>query len=290
MSVPMVGMISSNGKDLRAHTWPQDMILLPSGTKRVNNSALEEWIKRYDPMWCQFVPHHSEGGNDAVMNDLVHRQLVQRLIDQRLYAVASWDVQGSPGLWNTLLLLPCNTSGLIGAVFSSVGKPELPTPSGPSSLDDPTRFIEDPIRVGVLNTELRSFCPFSEPIQLLGKYLVYDEPTYPTTSEPRPEAVNYSSGSESGSNEGRSRAESPGVCKTPEQQRGWDYSYPVVPQVAGQVEDPEVVVSSQQTFAFDFDIDDDVWVSTDPFLQLGAFPKDQLDWFMQGVDFPEPLA
>ena len=142
----------------------------------------------------------------------------------------------------------------------------------------------------VLNTELRSFCPFSEPIQLLGKYQGYDEPACPTTSEPGPEVVNYSSGSESGSNEERSRAESPGVCKTPEQQQGWDYSHPVIPQVAGQEADPEVVVSPQQTFPFDFDIDDDIWVSTDPFLQLGALPKDQLDWFTQGVGFPEPLA
>ena len=60
------------------------MILLPSGTKRVDNVALQEWIKRYDPVWCQFVPYHSEGGGDAVMNDLVYRQLVQRLIDQCL--------------------------------------------------------------------------------------------------------------------------------------------------------------------------------------------------------------
>lgn len=68
----------------RAHTWPQNMILLPSGIKRVNDVALHQWIERYDPVWCQFVPHHSEGGNDAVLNDLVHRQLVQRLIDQCL--------------------------------------------------------------------------------------------------------------------------------------------------------------------------------------------------------------
>jgi len=60
------------------------MILLPSGTKRVNNAALQEWTKRYDPAWCQFVPHHSKGGGDAVMNDLVHRQLVQQLIDRSL--------------------------------------------------------------------------------------------------------------------------------------------------------------------------------------------------------------
>jgi len=102
MRVPMVGLSATNGKDLyveqyeihtrilisyarrRADTWPQHMILLPSGTKRVNEAALQEWIKRYDPMWCQFVPHHSKGGNDAVMNDLVYRQLVQRLIDQCL--------------------------------------------------------------------------------------------------------------------------------------------------------------------------------------------------------------
>ncbi|KAF9648103.1 hypothetical protein BDM02DRAFT_2351326 [Thelephora ganbajun] len=81
MRVPMIGLSATNGKDLRAHTWPQNMILLPSGTKRVNDAALQDWIKRYDPVWCQFVPHHSKGGNDAVMNDLVYRQLVQRLID-----------------------------------------------------------------------------------------------------------------------------------------------------------------------------------------------------------------
>ena len=68
----------------RAHTWPQDMILLPSGVKRVKDTALQEWLKRYDPMWCQFVPHHSKGGDDAVMNDLVCRQLIQQLIDQCL--------------------------------------------------------------------------------------------------------------------------------------------------------------------------------------------------------------
>ena len=105
MRLPMIGLSATNGKDLyvekifrgeihtytltifahrRAHTWPQNMVLVPSGTKRVNDAALKEWIKRYDPMWCQFVPHHSKGGSDAVMNDLVYRQLVQRLIDQRL--------------------------------------------------------------------------------------------------------------------------------------------------------------------------------------------------------------
>lgn len=106
MRVPMVGLNAAGGKDLYAkkklpqrnlsprtltptpcrlsHTWPQNMILLPSGVKRVNNAALEEWIKRYDPVWCQFVPHHNKGGDGAVMNDLVSRQLVQRLMDQCL--------------------------------------------------------------------------------------------------------------------------------------------------------------------------------------------------------------
>jgi len=60
------------------------MILLPSGVKRVTDAALQEWMKRYDPVWCQFVPHHGKGGNDAVMNDLVSRQLIQQLVDQCL--------------------------------------------------------------------------------------------------------------------------------------------------------------------------------------------------------------
>lgn len=115
MRVPMIGLNVTNGKDLyvkkkstneiythaltinvhrRAHTWPQDMILLPSGTKRVNDAALQEWIKRYDPMWCQFVPYHIKGGNDAVMNDLVYRQLVQRLIDQCLVSHISFPPLG----------------------------------------------------------------------------------------------------------------------------------------------------------------------------------------------------
>ena len=49
---------------------------------RVNDVALQVWIKRYDPTWCQFVPHHSKGGDDTVMDDLMCRQLVQWLIDQ----------------------------------------------------------------------------------------------------------------------------------------------------------------------------------------------------------------
>jgi len=268
-------MSSTSGKDLRAHTWPQNMVLLPSGTKRVNDVALHEWIKRYDPTWCQFVPHHSEGRNDAVMNDLVHRQLVQRLIDQCLYAVASWNVENSPGLWNTLLLLPYNTSGLIGAVFSSVGKPELPTPSGTSSLAGPTCLFEDPVQRDVLHLQLRSFCPFSEPIQLVGRDQHHDELNSATTSEP-------------GSNE---EGQSPDACETPpEQQYEWAYTQPAVPprfmEPATRLEATE---SPQQTFAFDFDVESGVWVSTDPHLQLGnAFPKDLPDWFT--LSFPEPLA
>lgn len=68
----------------QAHTWPQDMILPPWRTNCANDAALQGWIKRYDLMGCQFVPHHTKGGNDAVMNDLVYRRLVQRLIDQCL--------------------------------------------------------------------------------------------------------------------------------------------------------------------------------------------------------------
>ncbi|KAF9649845.1 hypothetical protein BDM02DRAFT_1740676 [Thelephora ganbajun] len=53
------------------------MMLLPPRTKRVNDATLQ--------VWCQFVPHHSKGGNDVVMNNLVYRKLVQRPIDQCLY-------------------------------------------------------------------------------------------------------------------------------------------------------------------------------------------------------------
>jgi len=79
--IPYTLTISSHRQ---AHTWPQNMILLPSGVKRVTDAALREWMKRYDPVWCQFVPHHRKGVNDAVMNDLVSRQLIQQLIDQCL--------------------------------------------------------------------------------------------------------------------------------------------------------------------------------------------------------------
>ena len=87
------------------------MILLPSGTKRVNDVALQEWIKRYDPVWCQFVPHHSKGGKDAVMNDLVYRQLVQRLIDQCLVSYLVF-LFSSDGLRSWLL--PASTPSLRG--------------------------------------------------------------------------------------------------------------------------------------------------------------------------------
>jgi hypothetical protein len=110
------GCILTTYAHRRAQTWPQDMILLPSDTKRLNNAALEEWIKRYDPMWCQFVPHHNEGGNDTVMNDLVHRQLVQRLIDQCL---VSFLIIPKPS-YEFLIYLPISVRRRV------MGRPKLP--------------------------------------------------------------------------------------------------------------------------------------------------------------------
>lgn len=90
------------------------MILLPSGVRRVNDAALQEWIKRYDPMWCQFVPHHSKGRSDAVMNDLVHRQLIQRLIDQCLVS--------HPPFHPFNELLSCS----LPVCYRFMGRPKLP--------------------------------------------------------------------------------------------------------------------------------------------------------------------
>lgn len=96
----------------------------------------------------------------------------------------------------------------------------------------------------------------------------------------------------SGSNEevGRSRAESPGDCKTPpELQHQWTCTQPAIPQLTELGARLGATESPQQTFAFDFDLDSGVWVSADPYLQLGnAFPKDMLDLFT--YSFPEPLA
>jgi len=211
------------------------------------------------------------------MNDLVYRQLVQRLIDRCLvshltfiysfneyrivacqYAVASWNVPNCPGLWNTLLLLPCNTSGLIGAVFSSVGKPELPTPSGPNSLAGPTSLFEDPVQLDILHIELRSFCVFSDPIQIVARDQYYDEIlNRVATSGSGPDL-----GSESDSNGVQSQTESPKVCKTPEQRQELAYTQPTGAQLVEPRIYPEPTGAPQQDFAFDFDFDSGVWVST----------------------------
>jgi hypothetical protein len=138
----------------------------------------------------------------------------------------------SPGLWNTLLLLPCNTSGLIGAVFSSVGKPELPTPSGPNSLAGPTSLFEDPVQLDVLHTELRSFCTFSDPIQVAARDEYYDEVlNRVATSGSGPDSTTSGLGSESDSNGTQSQTGSPKVCKTPEQQQELAYMQPTVSQL-----------------------------------------------------------
>jgi len=204
------------------------------------------------------------------------------------YAVASWDVPNCPGLWNTLLLLPCSTSGLIGAVFSSVGKPELPLPSGSNSLACPTSLFEGPVQLDILNTELRSFCPFNDPIQIVGRdqTYVYDEPFA---------SCGMTSGSsdsmtESGSSGRQSQIGSPEACKTLGQQES-AYTQPDVPQLVEPRIYPEETEPSQQTFAFDFDFDGGAWVSTDSYAQLGNnLPKDQLDWTIQGLGFPELFA
>jgi hypothetical protein len=288
----------------RAHTWPQDMVLLPSGTKRVNDAALQEWIKRYDPMWCQFVPHHANGGNDAVMNDLVFRQLVQRLVDQCLvsypsfsprvnyqspacqYAVASWHVHNCPGLRSNLLLLPCNSSGLIGAVFSSVGKPVLPIPSGPSSLAGPTSLFENPVQRDILHTELRSFCAFSDPIQMVGRDRYYDEIlNRGENSGSGPNSRTSSSGSES--NGRQSQIGNRKVRRAPEQQQESTYMQPAISQIVEPQVHPEAIGAPQQAPAFDFDFDSGDWVSTEAYTHL---TKDHLDWMMRGISFPEPFA
>jgi hypothetical protein len=133
--------------------------------------------------------------------------------------------------------------------------------------------LEDPVQLDVLKLELRSFCPFSHPIQLVGKDKRYRD------------GLSSEATSDSGSNEGRSLgAESPGVCETPpEQQHDWAYTtQPAVPRLVEPGICLEATESSEQTFAFDFDFESGVWESTDPYLQLGsAFPKDVLDRFTQ---------
>lgn len=175
---------------------------------------------------------------------------------------------------------------MIGAVFSSVGKPELPTPSGSNSLADPIRLFGDPVQLDVLRLQLQSFCPFAQPIQLFGRDERHVGPSYPATPEFRFGSVtNSGSGSsESGSNEGWSRAESPGVCEAPERLQERAYVQPSIPQSAEPVVHTGAGIGSpQQTFAFDFDFDSDVWGPIDPYPPLGeAFTKDPLDLFYMG--------
>lgn len=123
----------------------------------------------------------------------------------------------------------------------------------------------------VLQVQLQSFCPFSESIQVVGRdhhhhHHHHDEFSSATTSE-----------SES--------SKSPGVCKTPpEPQDEWAHTQPAVPRLVEPETRFEATELPRQTFAFDFDVDNGVWFSTDPYLQS----KDQPDWFT--LCFPEPLT
>lgn len=102
------------------------------------------------------------------------------------------------------------------------------------------------------------------------------------TSEPGPDSVTSSSESELGSSGGQSQAES---LETPERQNASPYTQAVEPGIY-----PEVP-GLQETFAFDFDFDGGVWVSSDPYTQLGDdHPKLQPDWSIQGLGFPESFA
>ena len=87
---------------------------------------------------------------------------------------------------------------------------------------------------------------------------------------------------------GRGGAESPGVCKTPpERQHEWAYTQPALPQFVEPGICLEATGPTQQTFAFDFDIDRGVWESADPYLQLGnTFPKDMLNQFPPSFSLP----
>jgi hypothetical protein len=62
----------------------------------------------------------------------------------------------------------------------------------------------------------------------------------------------------------------------------------VEPRVSFGATEP---LQQASAFDFDFDFDNGVWASTDPYSQLGnGYPKDQLDWLVQGFNFPEPFA
>ena len=54
---------------------------------------------------------------------------------------------------------------------------------------------------------------------------------------------------------------------------------------------PEATVLAQQVFEFDFDLDNGVWVSSDPYAQLATdYLKEQPDWLIQGLSFPEQFV
>lgn len=120
-----------------------------------------------------------------------------------------------------------NSSGLIGAVFSSVGKTALPTPSGPNSLADPISLFESPIQLDILHTELLPFCAFSDPIQVLGINEYHDEtPNRVSNSGFGPYSGTSSLGLEP--NGGQSQIGSPRECETLEQQQKSAYMRPAV--------------------------------------------------------------
>jgi len=135
----------------------------------------------------------------------------------------------------------------------------------------------------ILDTELRSFCTFSDPIQIVARDQSYDEIfNRVATSGSGLDSITSSLGSESGSNGALSQSGSPGVCKTPEQQRELAYTQPA---------EPRIYPEPQQGFAFDFDVGSGLWVSADPYAQLGNnLPKDQPDWLIQGLSLPGPFA
>ena len=125
----------------------------------------------------------------------------------------------------------------------------------------------------VLYLELRSFCPFCEPIQLAG------------SNQKLSSVITL----ESESNEEREGTESPGVCRTPpDQQHELDYTQPPISRFI-EPGTPLGATVEQPTFSFDFDLESGVWIAADPYLQPGsALPKDQPDWFP--LSFPQSFV
>jgi len=133
--------------------------------------------------------------------------------------------------------------------------------------------------------ELRSFCVFSKPIQVVGRDRHCDEIfSRVATSGTGSNSRTSSSGSESN---GQSRGGSPDVCKTPERQQESAYTQLAAAQPAGSTIYPGGTGPPQQAFAFDFDFDSGFWISADPYFQPeSGLPKDQPDWLTQGLNFP----